>query len=203
MVELSPNAVISMSSIAELLAPTLGCEKSAEVVEGAALRLGFSPEALRADQALAMLDELARTPGMVGIAARFARSRLDAQRASLPPAAEPPSRRYPGQRSTMGETPKPPPQASTLSPPGTGPVSSRSVVTTISTRDVAALLSSAMGMDKALEIVTTTSDRLGLSPDHLDKTQAIALLDQLAGEPGMVGLCARFGKARLILRFAA
>jgi hypothetical protein len=77
------------------------------------------------------------------------------------------------------------------------------VVTTISTRDVAALLSSALGTDKALELVAAAATRLGLPADRLDKAAAIALLDQLAAEPGVVGLCARFGKARLILRFAA
>jgi hypothetical protein len=188
MFELSPDAVVPSSHLAELLAPTLGWEKSSEVVEAATLRLGFSPQELRKDQALAVLDELTRTPGMVGIAARFARSRLDARgSAGASPSAEPVSRRAPH--------PRPDEPA--------GPVSSRNVVTTISTHDVAALLSNALGMDKALELVAAAAARLGLPSDRLDKGAAIALLDQLAAEPGVVGLCARFGKARLILRFAA
>jgi hypothetical protein len=191
MFELSPDAVVPSSHLAELLAPTLGWEKSSEVVESAALRLGFPPQELRKEQALAVLDELARTPGMVGIAARFARSRLDARgSAEASPSAEPVSRRAPRPRPDE---------------PGAahGPVSSRSVVTTVSAHDVAALLSNALGMDKALELVAAAAARLGLPSDRLDKGAAIALLDQLAAEPGVVGLCARFGKARLILRFAA
>jgi hypothetical protein len=207
MVELPPDAVLPTSHLAELLAPTLGWEKSSEVVESAAIRLGLSPgRALRVDQALAVLDELARTPGMVGIAARFARSRLEARTsAAAAPAAprspdaaaasasaEPLSRRS---ASPFHEGPK--------SQRLDDPVSSRSTGTSISTREIAALLSSALGTDKAQEVVAAAAARLGLSSDRLDKAHAIALLDHLAAEPGVVGLCARFGKARLILRFAA
>jgi hypothetical protein len=60
-----------------------------------------------------------------------------------------------------------------------------------------------MGAEKAQEIVLAAVRRLGFTTERLEKGQALALLDHLAVEPGIVGLCARFGKARLILRFAA
>ncbi len=128
-----------------------------------------------------MLDELARTPGMVGIAARFARSRLDAVRTPPHTAAAGPS--------------------SARTAPSSGRLTPTTV--TVTAADVAALIASAMGTDRAREIVLDAARCLGLPPDRLDKAQAMALLDHLAIEPGVVGLCARFGKARLILRFAA
>jgi hypothetical protein len=116
---------------------------------------------------------------MVGISARFARSRFEAQRAPPPP----PSMRAP---------------TSSRQPP-----SVRQGAATVSADEIAALLTNAMGADKAHEIVLGAVRRLGLTPERIDRAQAMALLDHLAAEPGVVGLCARFGKARLILRFAA
>jgi hypothetical protein len=164
--------------IVELLAPTLGWEKGAEMVASAQSRLGMSGSTLTYGQAGILLDELGRTPGMVGISARFARSRLEAPRAAASatgpasaPARQPPSGK-PGEASVTAD-------------------------------DIADLLTSALGAEKAQEIVRAAVRRFGFTPERLDRTQAMALLDQLAVEPGVVGLCARFGKARLILRFAA
>ncbi len=168
---------LSAARIAELLASTLGAEKSAEVVDSAVARLSLAQHAhdLSLDQALAILDELARAPGMVGITARFARSRLDT------PKSAPPS----GRRDTA-------------------PISSaRGVGASVSVDEVASLLAGVLGGARSQEVVARALADLGLPPDRLDKAQALALLDHLSQEPGTLGLCARFGRARLILRFAA
>jgi hypothetical protein len=167
---------LSASRIAELLAPTLGVEKSKEVVDAAVTRLRLDPHAhdLSLDQALAILDDLGRAPGMVGIAARFARTRLDA------PKSGPVSVRH-----------------------DAAPVSSARGAITVSSDEVAALLAGVLGAARSQEVVARALSQLGLPRDRLDKAQAMMLLDHLAQEPGSLGLCARFGKARLILRFAA
>jgi hypothetical protein len=62
--------------IEQTLSATLGAEKSAEVVAEAIASLGF-PRYLDAEQGARVLDLLSRAPGMVGVVARFARSRYD------------------------------------------------------------------------------------------------------------------------------
>jgi hypothetical protein len=87
MVDFPPEGTLPTARIAEILAPTLGWEKSSEVVDAAVERLALSRTSLTLEEALSLLAHLARTPGMVGIAARFARSRLDTPRAAPPPAS--------------------------------------------------------------------------------------------------------------------
>ncbi len=85
------------------------------------------------------------------------------------------------------------------------PSSSRSEPSgrTVTPVEIASLLANALSPEGCLEAVRNAIRTLDLPPDHLDKGQAVAVLDLLAKEPGPLGLCARFGKARLILRFAA
>jgi hypothetical protein len=211
MIEIPPDGTIPSVRLAELLAPTLGWEKSSEVVDASVGRLRLAPNALTPEQAFAVLDDLARTPGMVGIAARFARSRLDAPRVQPPPSDVLPTSGHASAPASMARPPdsgKRPPDTPRCAGHGEAPAARSTPKpvapgTTISTSEVAALLSSAMGTKKAQEIVLATARHLGFTAERLDKAQAMALLDHLAVEPGVVGLCARFGKARLILRFAA
>jgi hypothetical protein len=184
MLALPTESTLSSTYVVDLLSPHLGKEKSSEVVSAVVLKLALPDADLSPDQALTLLEELSRTAGMVGIAARFARSRLDAVR--LPP---PSSRRAGGSGGSQTLEP---------SPDKLGPATS-----IVTVADLAALLTSAVGTDQARDIVLDAARKLGLPSDRLEKAQAMALLDHLAVEPGMVGMCARFGKARLILRFAA
>jgi hypothetical protein len=221
-----PVGTISSARLIELVAATLGWEKSAEVVGAAVGKLGLSTRALTADQALCVLAELAQAPGMAGIAARFARSRLEG--APAPASSSEPAS---GLASAPAVVVGPARVGDTLAPPA--PVDSRPLGTLgssihagdtpvpqpFSTRadslrshasgaavtadEVAELLASTMGADKALEVVLDAARRLDFDEGHLDHVQALSLLDHLAVEPGLVGLCARFGKTRLLLRFAA
>jgi hypothetical protein len=191
MLDLPPEGTFSSSRIAEMLAATLGCEKSTEVVDEAIGRLRYRTDALNLAQALALLADLARTPGMVGIAARFARSRIEVPRASPPSSAV---METTGPLSVRGSREP----RSVREPPSTPKPE-----TTVTADEIALLLSGAMGTEKAQEVVLAATRRLGIRPERIDKEQAMTLLDQLAVEPGVVGLCARFTKARLILRFAA
>jgi hypothetical protein len=202
MLDLPSDGTVSWARIAEMLAPTLGWEKSTEVVGEAAARLELPSEAMTLAQAIQLLGELGRAAGMVGIAARFARSRLDGPRPPPPvsvirPSTPPPSSRSRETRAvTIAESPRLP----TFDAP---PSSRKPPETTVTAHEIASLLAVALGAEKALELVLGAARRLGIAPERIDKQHAMALLDQLAGEPGVIGLCARFTKARLILRFAA
>lgn len=62
--------------VAALLAPSLGEDKARDAVESAALRLGVDARKLHRDDALAVLDDLAKEQGIVGVVARFAKERF-------------------------------------------------------------------------------------------------------------------------------
>ena len=64
-----------------LLSQTIGEEKAREVIEDTARRLGMSlPAGLVEREVLSLLDAIAATPGIVGITARFAKSRVHLSR---------------------------------------------------------------------------------------------------------------------------
>lgn len=66
--------VIAHKEVAVLLAPTLGVEKSDEVVLDAIRRLKLPEDGLTHPEGLAVLEQLAETEGLVGVAARFAKA---------------------------------------------------------------------------------------------------------------------------------
>ena len=61
-------------AVARMLAQSLGQQKAAEVVRAAAGKLGMG-ERLEHAQVTALLEHVAHEPGIVGVAARFAKSR--------------------------------------------------------------------------------------------------------------------------------
>jgi hypothetical protein len=180
--------------IVDLLAPALGWEKSAEVVRAAAERLGYGGgRDVAPAEANALLEELARAPGMVGVAARFARLRNDFTA---------PAPRSSGRRPVVVDraaAPPPPSARVTLDEaPASGP---GSWVRTLAVAEIVDILAHTIGQERSQDAVTSALRRLGLPPSHLDRRQAMALLDDLATEVGLVGITARFAKARAILRF--
>jgi hypothetical protein len=222
-------ATISATRLMELLTPTLGWDKSSEVVSVALARRGLSHGELSLDDALTLLEVLSGTAGMVGIAARYAATRVQSLRATS--SAAPPSRaesarggpssspgsQQPSSAGSRSSATTPPssaaPQSSTLrsadatAPPVSGsgdmPSSSRARPVAVDLRDIVELFEGAMGRERSEEVVFAAARRLSLPTERLDKAHALSLLDTLVSEPGIVGLCARFAKARLILRFAA
>jgi hypothetical protein len=168
-------------TVIALLASTLGWEVSEERVTHAMRVLGLTGPTLAHRQGLAILDELAKEPGMVGVTARFARSRAD-----LSGSFEPASSRRP-------------------SIPDDGPPSSVSPVakrpSTLALRELVPLLSHAVGQEKAHDAILAGVRRLSLPEDRLGRDQAALLFEDLAQQGGLVGVTARFAKARLILLF--
>ncbi len=66
-----------LEDLVPLLSQTIGEEKAREVIESAASSLGLSlANGLLESGVLALLDEIANSPGIVGITARFAKSRV-------------------------------------------------------------------------------------------------------------------------------
>ncbi len=71
----------------------------------------------------------------------------------------------------------------------------------LSDRELASHLASALGETKALEVVRTAARQLKLSPERMDRAQALQVLEAVAKEPGLIGITARFVKSRLILKW--
>ena len=92
-----PPRHVEVSEIVALLSPTLGQEKSRDVVEQALRQLGVGDGDVPPRTATAVLDLLAPTPGLIGVAARFARLRGPFQGPSsiAPPAPGPSAARRP------------------------------------------------------------------------------------------------------------
>ncbi len=59
-----------------LLSPALGVEKAREATMEAATRLGLDGEVLSREGVLAVLDDLSQKEGIVGVVARFAKTRF-------------------------------------------------------------------------------------------------------------------------------
>ena len=68
--------LLPLRALAELLAQTMGKEKSEEALIAGARRLGLPTDRLDQAQASALFAELSTQGGLTGIAARFARPRL-------------------------------------------------------------------------------------------------------------------------------
>ena len=61
------------------------------------------------------------------------------------------------------------------------------------------MLAESLGDEKANQVVSETASRLGFGLTDYDREQALSILEAMAGEPGLVGVVARFAKARVIL----
>lgn len=172
---------MTVRSLIEMLAASLGWEKSAEVVEATVQQLKFPPVLITPEQASEILAELAKRRGMVGVTARFARSRM-----GLPiPAAA--SRRTP---SVPGATSS-----------HVVPASRRGMSRSILIGELVKLLSGSEGQERAEEAVLDAIRRLRLPSRALSRNQTLAVLDDLASRTGPMAVTANFAKARAILLF--
>ena len=74
------------------------------------------------------------------------------------------------------------------------------VLPSFSTAQVTEMFVSALGQEKALEIVKQAMIQQGLSGDRLTFDQVSRLLEALSRQTGVVSTVARFAKARLLLK---
>ncbi len=178
------------------LAPSLGEEKSVEVVNAALAKLGFEDAVLEPAQVEAVLEHLSAEPGLVGVAARVAKQRSrvfsddptsgstgessSTTRRSLRPRAVD-ARIY--ESSTTLRAPSIPP-----------PTPAR-----IRLKDLARMLAPSIGEARGEEVVRDAAMKLGIEGPETSRDRALELLELLATETGVVGVTARFAKARLLL----
>ncbi len=78
----SSQGQYSREQLIGLLSPSLGLERSREVVELTQVQLRLPSQGMSREQAEAVLTSLGQTPGLVGIVARLALAQLKTQAAS-------------------------------------------------------------------------------------------------------------------------
>jgi hypothetical protein len=170
-----PESTIHRSQVVALLAASLGEEKSGALWDETVHRLSIPPgEWFTQNQVAAVLGALSSSSDLVGVAARYARVRFE--NASLAPPSAPSSHRR---------------QPTSSSPPAS--VSD----------DLMSLLAPSLGEDKAREAILHTSRALHLSSAGLTRDDALAILEEMAKAPGLLGVAARLGTARFLLRYPA
>jgi hypothetical protein len=166
-------------AVAAMLAPTLGWERSVEVVSGAIRRLGLKDESADIEDRRTILEDLALEQGIVGVTARYALSRTgfgsrpDHKTVSVPPSS------------------------------GAAPESSASarLAATLGVHELVGQLATMMGPDKSETTVQAALKRLDLPRERLDREQATRLLDDLGRQEGLVGITVRFVRGKILARF--
>jgi hypothetical protein len=168
---------IAKEELVKLLASALGQEKSEEVVLSTARSLGYAGPYYSANEVRGLFVQLSKTEGLIGVVARFAVSRGDVE--ALVEKAQ--STRNPRVSAKPGVS---------------DPPSSKSRIAVV---DLLPLLSPALGTEKARDATTATAVRLGFDARSLSRDEALAVLDDLARSEGIIGVVARFEKARFLL----
>jgi hypothetical protein len=166
---MSDARTIPREHLTRLLASALGQEKSEELISSAARAQGLSGLSFSPDEVREIFQVLSKTEGLVGVVARFALSRGDVE-------------------VIVAEAP-----LSNREPPSVRPETKPTAA------DILPLLSPALGTEKARDATEAAAAKLGLDLGNLTRDEAILLLDEMAGTEGIVGVVARFAKARFLL----
>lgn len=186
--ERHPERTIHKSELECLLAPSLGKEKSAEVVASTARSLELTGNFYGPDEVREIFRRVRLQDGLVGVAARFVVSRGDVEALA--------SRVNANLAAPSAREPASPPTTPTMARPR--PAAAKSVTT----GEISTLLSPALGEEKSREAVVAAARRLGFEPDALVPQEALRILEDLASHEGIVGIVARFAKARFALMHA-
>jgi hypothetical protein len=193
---------ITRSALIELLAPHLGVEKSTQLVLATAAKLGYwQADSYTRTEANAILRILGTTDGLVGVVARFAVSRVSSvalPRSSLPGASpfgralSAPSFPATSPGSEPARPPPPPKSTPQLPDSGRGP--------TMALSELEDLFAPTVGVEKARSLLHTSCLRLSVGAGPYSRTDALAIVDGMTDEDGLVGVVARFARARILLK---
>jgi hypothetical protein len=162
--------------IVHSLARVLGDEAAEAALHEAARQLGLSGRPLGRREHIQLFEWLAERPGLVGVAARRAQVGLAFSLGTSEPAR-------------------------VAAPAAAARVAKPSLAReAIRGEDLVAMFASALGDEKARELIEGECRRLSFDFESIPAESARVLLDELANTPGIVGIASRFAKARLALR---
>jgi hypothetical protein len=74
---------------------------------------------------------------------------------------------------------------------------------TLDENTITSALSPAVGEEKARAAVDTALEALSMDRGHLSREDVLRVLERIAQAKGVVGVCARFARSRLILQWAS
>jgi hypothetical protein len=171
---------ISKEDVAVLLASALGQDKSDEVVVSTAKALGISHSTFTGEDVRVIFDRLVKAEGLVGVVARFAVSRGDVDK-------------------LIAKVTKP--QVSyQVGHPDFSSSSQKQAPTQPPTVDIMHLIAPALGVEKARDAIEAAAARRGVDvATGLSYNGALVVLDEMTKVEGIVGVVARFAKARFLL----
>jgi len=172
---------VPLAAIVAAIAATVGQQAGDLAIAECAREVGVAGSECSAAQALEILAALATRSGLLGVAGRFALQKWRAKAAQSEQAS--------GSSLALPNRPAVSPDpAPTAGSPGR-----------LGKAELAAMLAPALGDEKSRLAVDSAVQALGLG-SMLDRSQALLVLEKLASEPGIVGVAARFTRARLLLR---
>jgi hypothetical protein len=182
---------IRRAQLVQLLAPTLGQEKSESLVVATGRALGMQlGDTMLLEQAVLILERLAEAEGIVGVVARFVQVRGELE-ALARRAAEP---------APVRPAPHAPVAAIAGSAPAAPTAHRQPIEPPIAVEEIIALLAPALGDSVARDTVTRYAANLGAVSSQLTRAQATAMLESMSQANGTLGVVASFAKARLILQ---
>jgi hypothetical protein len=167
---MSADRPITRDDVAALLAAALGEDKSEEVVASAVRAAGVTRADYASDDIRGIFDALVKAEGLVGVVARFAVSRGDVEK-------------------LVARIPRKAPDAA----------SPRSLPPSVAI-DIMHLIVPALGASSARDAIEQAAARCGIDlSSGLTYKGALAVLDEMTKVEGIVGVVARFAKARFLL----
>jgi hypothetical protein len=180
---------IKRSQLVGLLSPTLGHDRSDQLVAGTARDLGVPvADDVRVDHVLQILDRLGTAEGMVGVAARFVRVRgeLEAMIGGAPDSL----RAQAPFTLTLAPTPM-----------GGVPMARAPAVARVTLEEISVFVAPAVGDVVARDAVAAHATKLGLSGQGVTRAEAAAILESMSKVDGILGVVASFAKARFLLKY--
>jgi hypothetical protein len=91
--------------------------------------------------------------------------------------------------------------ASSPEAPASEPVAPSSAARRLPRSELVALLAHSLGRERSEELITAAARKLRIDAAAFNRDEALRILAELAATPGVVGVTAKFAKARCVLRF--
>jgi hypothetical protein len=184
---------IERAQIEALLARTLGDLRARAVLDDVLHRLAMpAAEAYTLAQVHVLVDQLSRSPGLVGVAGRHARVRLNlAEGASSgDPLASSSERLAASAPPSAPTSEKHAPRPAVMGAPAAGPYV-----------DLLSFFVPALGEEKARDALQHYAKPLKLDANELTREGGIRLLGELVKAEGLLGVVATFANVKFLLRY--
>ncbi|MDP3277531.1 MAG: hypothetical protein Q8Q09_20260 [Deltaproteobacteria bacterium] len=189
-------------SLADLLAPAVGNERARAAVLSALGALGIKASSMGAETVQKVFAYLATQGGLTGAASRRAAATLRVQSRAGTHGLEDQAVFTRSSRQTAADEPLPLMSATPRAMSDRPASPSTEAGDMISRRELATLLAHAIGAEQALSVVERTCKTMSFGESGT-VADGLRVLERIAQEPGLVGITARFAKARFALRVAS